>query len=222
MSISLGVYEFFSYILPGILYLYIGNEFLGFIGSSNIDLAKLNTVEGIFLLGVAYLIGQIMNVLNEFLWRHVGTKNKRLRNLPEISLERLKRKLAGVSFDFKKDEWDFLLNRLRQDEAQLASHFERFKAVSLMLRNTALALYLWAMLYLVEYVSAQDVRFLLNALGLVCLGFLAAQRSRVFDLWFYNGVYSEALRFGRTTQEVLFHNAKSEPEASNKRRKTKE
>lgn len=218
MSISLGVYEFFSYVLPGILYLYVGNEFIGFMSASKLELSQIGNVEAIFLLGVAYLIGHIMNVVCEFLWRNLGRKERRLRNLPDISLERLRRKFNGINIDFKKDEWDFLLNRLRQDETELASHFERFKAVSLMLRNTALALYLWAVVYIIEFVLKSSLAFLLNALVLIILGLLSSQRSRVFDLWFYNGVYSEGLRFGRSIQEILLNDSKTKPKQTRTRR----
>jgi len=214
MSIALGVYEFFSYILPGILYLYVSNETLGLLGLPRINLSQLNNVEAILLLGIAYLAGHIMNAVCEFLWRYLGRKQMRLRNLPEISLERLKKKFKGISFDFKKDEWDFLLNRIRQDEPLLSAHLERFKALSLMLRNTALALYIFMGVKIGEYAVNRDLKLLFVAIALGIFGFWAAQRSKVFDVWFYNGIYSEGLRFGTNIEEVLLNNSGAKPKTT--------
>ncbi len=212
MSISLGVYEFFSYILPGVLYLYVCNEALGLIGLPKIDLSQLNNVEAILLLGIAYLAGHIMNAVCEFLWRNLGRKQMRLRNLPEISLERLKKKFKGINF--KKDEWDFLLNRIRQDEPLLSAHLERFKALSLMLRNTALALYIFMGIKIVAYAVNHDVKLLFVSIALGIFGFWAAQRAQVFDVWFYNGIYSEGLRFGNNVEEVVLNNSSVKPKTT--------
>jgi hypothetical protein len=212
MSVSLGVYEFFSYILPGVLYLYVGNEALRLLGLPKIDLSRLNNVEAVLLLGIAYLAGHIMNAVCEFLWRYLGRKKMRLRNLPEISLERLKKKFKGINF--KKDEWDFLLNRIRQDEPLLSAHLERFKALSLMLRNTALALYIFMGVKIGEYAVNRDLKVLFLAIALGIFGFWAAQRAKVFDIWFYNGIYSEGLRFGKNVEEVLLNNSNVKPKTT--------
>lgn len=219
MSISLGVYEFFSYILPGILYLYVFNEFLGLINSPKLDLSQLNNVTAIFLLGIAYLMGQVMNAVTTFFWRRLGKIESRLQNLPSQSLERLKRKFPSLKIDFGRDDWDFLLNRLRQDEPELASHLERFAALGLMLRNTAQALLSLSIIHIGFAVKTGNFYFLINAALLIFLGLFASRRGETFLRWFYNGVYSEGLRFGKNAQEVLLHNANSRAKNSTTRRK---
>jgi len=222
MSISLGVYEFFSYILPGILYLYVFNEFIRLVNLPNLDLSQLNNVTAVFLLCIAYLTGQIMNAVSDFLWRRLGKKELRLQNIPDRSLARIRRKFPKLKVDFAKDDWDFLLNRLRQDEPELTSRLERFEALSLMLRNTSLSLYGLSLIHIGLLFKSQNPLFLITTLILVVLGLLSSRRAKSFAIWFYNGVYSESLRFGKNAQDVLLHNANSKKQASTNRRKVNE
>ena len=40
MSISLGIYDLFSYLIPGVLYLFVLNQFFRVIGWQSIDIAS--------------------------------------------------------------------------------------------------------------------------------------------------------------------------------------
>ena len=61
MSITLGVYELFAYTIPGILYIYIANEFLKLFGLSHIDYHQINDLFSIILvITIGYVVAQML------------------------------------------------------------------------------------------------------------------------------------------------------------------
>ena len=69
MSISLGIYDVFAYVLPGLLYLYFYNEVLKLLHQSYIDINQLKEIGYIFLVGVlAYLVGHLMDFVAHRTW----------------------------------------------------------------------------------------------------------------------------------------------------------
>ena len=70
MSITLGIYDFFAYLIPGLLYLFVFNEFLRSIGRSTLNIVswfRMGQAPDIILfvpiLIGDYIIGQIFDPL---------------------------------------------------------------------------------------------------------------------------------------------------------------
>src|SRR5688500_4240619 len=63
MSIAFGIYDFFSYTVPGVLYILVANQFLVLLKLPSIDINNVNANIGSALLWVviSYVVGHLMD-----------------------------------------------------------------------------------------------------------------------------------------------------------------
>ncbi len=200
MSITLGVYELFAYTIPGILYLYIANEFLGLLGFKHLEFKDLDNIGiNILLLIVSYVFGQGLNFL--------AAKWRRLFQQKEATIEaieKLKKNHPYLKIKFAPSDWPVLQSIIRQYHPETVTNNERNKAISIMMQNISLSFLI--------YTFYQSIQFFLNGFSVENLAFaitsfiatfLSRNRSRIYNQWFYDHIYEAALSYNPNTIEII-------------------
>lgn len=201
MSFNLGFYDLFSNLVPGILGLFVINEFFRVFNLGYIDLERLDSAAEISLIAIlAYLVGHLISAISYDRWLRLFIR----KDMQVAALERLKRQLPNVRIDFQPADVKLLFPIIQHHDLNLAQTIERTRSSSIMLRNISFVLILFTVLQIVRlFVHGFSVGYLLSALGLAVLARFAAQRSVIHLRWFYRDVFKEALNYGTNISEVL-------------------
>ena len=210
MSINLGFYDFFSYLLPGFVYLYAINDFLRVLGLKYVNLTNLlqagqEPAFGLVALALfaAYIVGHIFDPLSlNFFFKFVF----RIRNqqgATTISLNTIKERYPKLGIKFVPKDWEALLIILRQRSYETAQSIDRFQADSIMLRNIAFGLLLMAVTNVIAFFTTMTVLFLLIALVELFACWMLASESFKFRTWFFTQIFERSLIYGMSIEEVI-------------------
>jgi hypothetical protein len=200
MPFSLGLYDLFTNIVPGFLYLYIIVEFLQSLGWKTMDLTQVDTLgELLAATIIAYILGSIIGSITYNYWYKVFYKT----HSPQDALTKIRETYPDIPMDFKPDDNDLVFAVIRHHEQLLVEKMETARVNSIMLRSLSLGLFLYGQLQIWLTFARQQVPLLLIAVAAFVLSGIALKRSRTFYKWFYTGVFLEGLNYGSTAQEVL-------------------
>ena len=209
MSIALGMYDIFSYLIPGFLYLYVINEFLKLMGWEFIDIAQYiqgnAATSGIIAIAVlivsGYLIGHIFEALRSLL-----LDRRFYHGAPERALEQIKPRLvhSKIEVDFHGSEWHFFQEVLRVRNPQSIFESERLKSIAFMMKNISACAFLYGVLQLVQFIKQVTIpQYLYICLLAFALTLIAYKRARLFDEMTYRIIYDQALAYGSNLEEFL-------------------
>ena len=188
MNLRLGIYEIFSRVVPGGLYLAALAQLAHITGLLTVDPKMLENVSLLASFGLligAYIISSIFDPLALALFRLAKKPGQSARSLAEFKERHKTRWLV----DFDDAEWGILLAHIRTRNLDLANEIDRHNALSIMLRNLSLGLLFMAVNSLIQYfIASTPVSILLSAFLLVAS--IALLREAVkFRGWFYNTIY---------------------------------
>jgi hypothetical protein len=201
MSITLGIYDLFGNMIPGLLYLYVINEALNKFNMSFIDIAQLNNTFHIVLVGVAaYILGHIFNPISYRGWYRIWFPKP-----PDITaLTRIKKENPGVSLQFNRNDTKLLIGVIRHQNLEIAQRIETNQAGSILMRNISLGL---ALFVLVQIPTLFQNHFAPENIILVILpillSYMAIKRAQKQDHWYHRDVFEDALNYGSSLDEVL-------------------
>lgn len=224
MSITLGIYDLFSYLTPGILYLYAINEVLKLFSLSLNDLLPAvsngSTAQDIMfaVLGLvaAFVTGHIFDMLARWFVFRLIYRDKTSQTVLDV----LKVRDAGANIQFEAKDWHLLLVLLRQRNLEVAQSFDKHEADSIMFRNISLIALLMAFIVAARAVLGNPFQWILFVVGLVvCI--MAASRSRTLHTWFFEGIYLAALEYGTSVDEVLAYKKEQVSKVPQKTRRIK-
>lgn len=219
MSITLGIYDVFSYAIPGILYLYTFNEALRLLRLPNLEITILTEGAYLLVLGMlAYLVGHLFDFISHKVWyrRFYPGKSeerayKRFKSLPEVNAE------------FEPMQWSLLLSVIRHNDMELCNTIDKNKATSIMLRNVSSALFLLTIVFAVSAViDTFSLIYLLGAIASLVGCIVSLRRSDVFNQWFYMLIFQQSSVYGTNLKEILQSqsNRAGKEKASGRARKT--
>ena len=201
MSITFGIYDFFSYTIPGVLYILVVNRFLFLLKLPSIDINNLNTNIGSALLWVivAYVVGQLMDSFSIKLYYRINKFHAETTAMKEF-----REKHKNLAIDFTINDRQTLFSVVRHNNLDLALYIDNFKAISIMLNNISLALLLLAAEQLVEMLVS-GFAFLTLVILVASLGFsyVAITRSALFNKWHWTAVYNHARQYGKNIPEMF-------------------
>lgn len=224
MSVSLGIYDFFAYIIPGLLYLFTLNEFLRVIGWRFADVGtwlQAGQAPSLFLaiplLLAAYLMGHILDPLAYNFYCEFIYSLRHKRKVYDKQLQYLKEIYPGLEIRFQPKDWNALFALIRQRNPETAQYIDKFQADSIMLRNIALGALLLFFVYLVVFFSTGSWSYFLAALVSLLLSLLAIGKSNKFRAWFYKSIYESAIEYGTSLQDVVSHPSIPEPASQSPR-----
>lgn len=200
MSITLGIYDVFSYVIPGLLYLFAFNEGLKVFNAPSADIARMNNITYLFLIGLlAYLVGHLFDHISHHIWYR--------RFYPGKSAERAYSSFlnhADLESDFHPRQWPMLLSVIRHNNMEVCNTIDKNKATSIMLRNVSFALFLLTIIFLVSaFSSGFSAGFLITAIGMLIGSIVSLRRSDNFNQWFYLLIYQQSAVYGSNLQEVV-------------------
>jgi len=217
MSITIGIYDLFSYLIPGILYLYVANQFLGLFNKGLFDvLPKTSSGYSIpdlilVVLGfvAAFIVGHIFDLIARWFVFRLIYRDKTSQTV----LVNIKKRDADANIQFEAKDWHLLLVLLRQRNLQVAQSFDKHEADSIMFRNISLIALLLGLISIARAILENPMFWILAVLGLiVCI--MTARRSYTFHTWFFEGVFLAALEYGNTVDTVIEYNKKDKSERS--------
>ena len=219
MSITLGIYDVFSYAIPGILYLFSFNEVLRLLKLPFVDVSQLNSTLHIVVLSLlAYVMGHLFDYISHYVWyrRFYPGKSE------ERAFSRFKTS-SGLGSDFKPNEWSILLSVIRHDNTEVCNSIDKNKATSIMLRNVSFALFLLTVIFAVSaFISGFSLVYLLGSIATLISSIVALRRGDVFNQWFYMLIFQQSLVYGNSLKEVLDRNRiKAKNEETPKKRLSK-
>ena len=201
MSITFGIYDFFSYTVPGVLYILVANRLLMFLQMPHVDVNNLNANIGNALLWViiAYVVGQLMDSFSIRLYYLVNKFNAEIKAMKEF-----KDRYKNLDIEFTIHDRKSLFSIVRHNNLDLALYIDNFKAMSFMLNNISLALLLLSIEQAVE-IFAGGFSILTLAILILSLGFsyVAINRSAVFNEWHWLAVYQHARQYGKSIPEMF-------------------
>ena len=200
MSITLGLYDIFAYLVPGVLFLYILNEFLALLHLATIDVNKLaNPIYAILMLIVAYFTGSMLYILFDRLWY-----DRMYRKIRQTALDDVKQRCPEIMIQYSVDSAGTLAEILRIRNYQALHDAERHKVNSIMMRNLSLCLSFYVLLQAISAVVYQAwIPFL--PFGVVAIIFipLTYRLAKWYDRWHYRAIFSEALSYGPDLKSFL-------------------
>ncbi len=197
MNIQLGIYELFSTIIPGCVYLVSIAQVLIMLGVLKLEkldmavIADMSFILAIFFLLAAYLLGIILSPFGLFWYKRFRIKNQSVASLKEFKL----RHQGRWNIDFEDGDWHVLLAFIRSKNLDLARENERHLAGSIMLRNISFGFLLLAIINFVQSGLVWSLYFLIAGVVLLILSWITISESRKFRRWYYDSVLSSVLAY---------------------------
>jgi hypothetical protein len=194
MNLRLGIYEFFSRIVPGGLYIVAVAHFLSVLGIVNLDLQAINDISlvaSIGLIVVAYILGGAFDIFSLALFRLFNKKGFSGRTLAQF-----KKKYEDCwQIDLKDHDHIVLLAFIRTKNLELAGELDRHNALSIMLRNVSLGLLFMAANGLIQiFMSGNSINIFIF-LSMLVLSMLIIRESIKFRGYFLNGIFETTLAY---------------------------
>ena len=213
MSVTLGIYDVFSYAIPGLLYLFIFTEVLRLLHLPSFDTAKFDNFVYLVLIGLlSYLVGHVFDYISHNIWYRVFYRG----HTEERAYEKFK-EIPGINVDFDPRQWSILFSVLRHNNFELVNSIDKNKATSIMLRNVSFALFLLAIVSAIRtFANGFSLISLLLSIIALIASIVALRRSDMFNLWFYSMIYQQSFVYGSNLKEIVGINKSKTTRASNK------
>ena len=209
MSINLGMYDFFSFFIPGLLYLYAFNEFLGSVGWKYIDINSWiqsgQTPSIVFLIPLvigAYIIGHLVDPIAQNFFNLIPRFGDR-EPIKAESLKSVKDRYTNLDIQFEPRDWNVLFALIRQRNIEMARVLDKFSADSIMLRNIAFGLFVLSITNVVSFFSSGKWEFLVTATIILVLCLLSISNSVQFRKWFFKDIFRASLDYGVSIEEIV-------------------
>lgn len=205
MNIQLGIYELFSTIIPGCVYLVSITQILimsGVLKLEKLDMAviaDMSFILAVFFLLAAYLLGVILSPFGLFWYKRFKIKDQSVASLKEFKL----RHQGRWNIDFEDGDWHVLLAFIRSKNLDLARENERHLAGSIMLRNISFGFLLLAIINFVQSGLAWNLCFLLAGGGLLILAWITIGESKKFRRWYYDSILSSVLAYRVSLEQSI-------------------
>lgn len=203
MSLSIGIYDLFSYTIPGFLYIFVFNEFFRLIGWNYFLLSSVKEGTELIVAALsimcAYTIGHLLDYFSNWFCFRLLTRYK----VKDASLDNIKRRYPELKIQFGYNDCHPLFTNLRQCNLEFSRVIDSFGANNIMLRNISFGLLLLALLQIWIIILDFHWQNLLIIIGILGLSWVAYLRSRMFYEWFFTGIYEASLKYGTSLKEVL-------------------
>jgi hypothetical protein len=201
MSVSLSLYDVFSNIVPGLIYLFAINELLRAFGKSQVDLLQASTSGQIlFITLIAFVLGQLFTPFTYEWWYRLFVK----RYEDTFALEKTISRFPELKINFRPTDTELLLSVIQSRDKVVAERIEGYRANAIMMRNISFGLFLMGLVELTRFFISQ---YVLSFLGIALLCFLFSRvairgASRFYE-WFYRDIFRLSSIYGSTYVEVI-------------------
>jgi hypothetical protein len=191
--IKFGLYDVFSYTIPGgfyiVTFLYMSIVF----DAVDLDISMLNELvltQIIIIAILSYISGLLIDPLARKWYFRFFDKGD---DVNKMALEKINA-VSHLKIRSANAHWPILISFIRNQQLSNPDSFERHNAANIMLRNISFSLFLAS---LATFVLVFRTNFyfwnIVLAVGLLLLSILGAKEAARFRKWFYNGIYENIL-----------------------------
>lgn len=204
MSIALGIYEVFANIIPGFVYLFVFYNLVIVLGTSpwNVNTVNVDLLPyyGLMLLGLAYIVGHVMDFVSYRLWIRVL-----YRQFSEFkAYKQFQEKYSELGVTFKPEQAPLLFNIIRQNNYQLSLDIEKNKVICVMLRNISFGLFL---LFIILIYGTFKAGFYYPALMYALMSLVASivtvRRGELMNEYYYRLIFENAAIYGKDLTAMM-------------------
>jgi hypothetical protein len=199
VSSRLGIYDIFSRIVPGGLYLGALVEFARILNLIRFDwgtvLGELGVIPSIGLALIAFVLGSAMDGIS-VAWHN-------LFRLHSKGLNDFKEEHNNWKIEFQEKDWAILRAYIYIHNLNVADEIERHNALSIMMRNISLAFALLSVCEVIQLITIGDWRFAVLAVILMFLSYQAAIQARNMRDWFYRSIYETIIGYGLKLEDIV-------------------
>jgi len=177
MSLSLGIYDVFSYIIPGSIYLFVFLHLTHW--ARNFITSPIQLWHGILLVALSYLLGILLDPIAVFMWYRFFTS----KNLHLNELENIKKNNPNLEITFSEKQWAVLMSHSML-HYQNDSHIDRYATLKIMLRNVSFGLVILSGVYLILFfINHYSLINISICIASLLLSIIAGREAQKFDHW---------------------------------------
>jgi hypothetical protein len=201
MSVRLGLYDVFSNIVPGFIYLFAINESLRTLGKSQADLLQASTSGQIlFIIVAAFVLGHLCTTFTYEGWYKLFVR----RYDDRLALEKTISRFPELKINFKPTDTELLLSIIQSREKDVAERIEGHRANAIMMRNISFGLFLIGLVELVKFfINNYALTFLGIAISSFVFSIIAIRGASRFYAWFYRDIFRTSIIYGSTFLEII-------------------
>lgn len=186
MTIKIRAYDFFAYTIPGGIFVAAFGYILHKYQWIPISLANLSTLELVVLVGLSYLVGYFVDPLVSKSWYRLF----RSEDLFERTMTEFNKRQPSLEVNFRDMDWYIFFAFIKRHDNDMALDIDRLKVINVMLKNSSLGLFVFAVIFLLDFI---DYGYLpIHVIGsIICLlmALVLGKESVKFQIWFYEGVF---------------------------------
>jgi hypothetical protein len=207
MSITFGIYDLFSFILPGFFYLFeiVYVAYLFYPNNElNLFIKDLNIAHVLLLSIVAYALGHIVGVIARKLW-YLIYKFEKIQNDTLIEVQQ---EYPKLQINFESQQWPALYAIIHEENTEHIAEIKWMKANHIMFRNLGFGLMVFAIIQAIQFfISGYTVIYLIISLSCLLMLYLTFSRSKSFIHHYHYMIYSAIVgRFLKGTELVNIKN----------------
>ena len=201
MNLRLSIYDIFSRIVPGGVYLFASLEFARVLGWLRFDWASLIDLGILPSLGLtimAYVVGTAMDRIGST-WYRLFNRGISDRVLDEFKEEHKNQWVL----DFDDNDWPILRAYIYVHNLDVGDEIDRHNALCIMLRNISLGLVFLAASQIMQFVITRNWLLLVLVTALILLSYQLAIQARFMREWFYRSIYETIIAYRLKVEEIV-------------------
>lgn len=159
MYLKVGLYDFFSYEIPGILAI-IETYFIYILFSKNAEvtiLSQLKLHHYIILAIMAYFIGHLISIISRKYSRTIINYDK----IRKEAFEKVKKEYSSYKLNFKSEHIAALCSIIQKENPEQMIFIQWYQAISLMMRNSHFAILIFSIFFAIYTASNYSLSIIL-------------------------------------------------------------
>ncbi len=201
MSVSLSLYDVFSNIVPGLIYLFAIQELIKMFGKSNVDILQMSTSgQVLFIILIAFVLGHLFTTFTYEWWYRVFVKIYEDKS----ALEKVKFRFPDLKLKFQPMDSELLLSVIQSHNKNMAEKIEGFRANAIMMRNISFGLFLIGLIELTNFfLNNFAIGYLVIVIACFVSSGIALRGATRFYDWFYRDIFRVSSIYGSSYLEVI-------------------
>lgn len=188
MNVRVGIYDFFSYLIPGSVFSFAILYSLNEMGIKLIDPQTASSFEFFVSVGTAYILGFVVDVISKPWLRIFEPQKKRERIIQKFSY-----RYPAFKQIFYETDWYTFLVFIKRNDLDIGRDIEQNNATSIMLRNLSFAVLCLGVSLLTSLFSPGNTLIVVPSFFCVVISLILQRQSIKFKTWFYLGLYQAVI-----------------------------
>lgn len=199
MAIKLGIYDFFSYLIPGGIviswFIFVLNRYFALvIGWRNFSIAEL------LVIGVlSYLVGYVVDYITAKTWYRLF----RRKDIFESTMTDFNKRHPTIEVDFEQMDWYISYAFVKRHNLDMAQDIDKFNVTNKMLRTSSFGFLLFAIVFGVEFfLNGYSSVYLILGIAFLITAVILVREAVKFSSWFYQAVFDSLIAIIAKTEEM--------------------